>query len=323
MTAAPLLEVREVRVCYGPRRAPVHAVDGVSFTLAAGESLGLVGESGCGKSTLGRALLRLEPLQNGRIVFAGVDISALRDSRLKSFRGQAQMIFQDPHGALNPRLSVGSMLGEALAAHRRCRRAERAGRVADLLRAVGLDPLYARRYPHEFSGGQRQRVGLARALAVQPRLIVADEPVSALDVSVQVQILNLLQDLQRDLNLALLFIAHDLAAVRYLCQRVLVMYLGRIVESGPAAAVYAHPRHPYTAALLSAVPDVERGLQFRRSGARRLVLPGDVPSPAADIPGCPFHPRCPSAEARCRVASPALRAVETDRCAACHFAETL
>ncbi|MCX6995711.1 MAG: ABC transporter ATP-binding protein [Kiritimatiellaeota bacterium] len=295
----------------------------MSFALEAGETLGLVGESGCGKSTLGRALLRLEPIHGGRVVFAGMDLAALRGRALKTFRGQAQMIFQDPQGALNPRLAVGGMLGEAHAVHRRCRRAEQAGRVAELLRAVGLDPAYARRYPHEFSGGQRQRLGLARALAVQPRLIIADEPVSALDVSVQVQILNLLQDLQRDLNLALLFIAHDLAAVRYLCHRVLVMYLGRIVESGPAVAIYAQPRHPYTAALLAAVPDVEKGLQARRAGTPRQLLRGDVPSPADVIPGCPFHPRCPRAEARCRVEIPALREIETGRYTACHFAETL
>ena len=322
MTVAPLLEVNDLHVYYGSYRAPVRAVNGVGFTLSSGESLGLVGESGCGKSTLGRALLRLEPIRGGRVVFAGVELGALRGRQLKAFRGQAQMIFQDPYGALNPRLSVGGMLEEVLATHCRCRRAERAGRVAELLRAVGMDPRYIRRYPHELSGGQRQRLGLARALAVQPKLIIADEPVSALDVSVQAQILNLLQDLQRDLHLALLFIAHDLATVRYLCHRVLVMYLGRIVESGAAAVVYAHPRHPYTAALLSAAPHVERGLLARRTGSQRLVLSGDVPTPATVIPGCPFHPRCPHRQAKCRIEIPALREIEADHLAACHFAET-
>jgi len=322
VTAAPLLEARDVRVHYGAPRAPVRAVDGVSFTLAAGECLGLVGESGCGKSTLGRALLRLEPLQDGAVLFAGTDIGALRGRALRTFRGQAQMIFQDPQGALNPRLSVGGALAEVLAVHRRSRRAARAARVAALLRAVGLDPAHARRYPHEFSGGQRQRIGLARALAVEPRLIIADEPVSALDVSVQVQVLNLLEEFQRELGLTLLFIAHDLAAVRYLCRRVLVMYRGRIVEAGPAAEVYARPRHPYTAALLAAVPDVARGLAAARAGVRRPVLGGDVPSPAAVIPGCPFHPRCPRAQDNCRAAVPVLRDLGAGRSAACHWAET-
>ena len=319
----PMLDVQDVRVYYGTHRQPVRAVDGVSFTLNRGEALGLVGESGCGKSTLGRALLRLEPVRSGRVLLDGVDMVQLRGARLKAFRGRAQMIFQDPYGSLNPRHSIGGMLREAVAAYARVARAGREQRVADLLREVGLDPAYIRRYPHEFSGGQRQRLGLARALAVEPELIIADEPVSALDVSVQVQILNLLKDLQQRLNLALLFIAHDLAVVRYVCDHILVMYLGKVVESAPAAALFAHPRHPYSEALLSAVPDVAKGLAARSTGQQRIVLHGDMPSPSTTIPGCPFHPRCHRVRERCRTDVPALRTIESGHCSACHFAEEL
>ena len=320
----PMLEVQDLRVYYGKAKAPVRAVDGVSFALRRGEALGLVGESGCGKSTLGRALLRLEPIHSGRVLLDGVDMVRLRGAHLKVFRGRAQMIFPDPYGSLNPRHSVGGMLREAVAAHGRTTRANRDGRVAELLQAVGLDPSYTRRYPHEFSGGQRQRLGLARSLAVEPELIIADEPVSALDVSVQVQILNLLKDLQQQLNLALLFIAHDLAVVRYVCSRILVMYLGKVVESAPASALFAHTRHPYSEALLSAVPDVAKGLAARAGGAQhRIVLRGDMPSPAHTIPGCPFHPRCHRARARCATEVPALRELAPGHCSACHFAEEM
>ncbi|MCX7008177.1 MAG: ATP-binding cassette domain-containing protein [Kiritimatiellaeota bacterium] len=323
-SSQPMLEVQDLRVYYGQARRPVRAVDGVSFSLRRGEALGLVGESGCGKSTLGRALLRLEPIHSGRVLLDGVDMVGLRGAKLKAFRGRAQMIFQDPYGSLNPRHSVGGMLREAVAAHRRTTSAERDSRVAELLRAVGLDPAYTRRYPHEFSGGQRQRLGLARALAVKPDMIIADEPVSALDVSVQVQILNLLKDLQQQLNLALLFIAHDLAVVRYVCDRILVMYLGKVVESSPAPQLFAQPRHPYSEALLSAVPDVAKGLAARTNGSqKRIVLHGDMPSPAQTIPGCPFHPRCHRARERCKTEVPALRAIEPGHCSACHFAEEL
>lgn len=323
-SAQPMLDVQELRVYYGSRRQPVRAVDGVSFSLRRGEALGLVGESGCGKSTLGRALLRLEPIHSGRVMLDGADMVALRGVKLKAFRGRAQMIFQDPYGSLNPRHSVGGMLREAVAVHGRITSDNRDGRVAELLRAVGLDPSYTRRYPHEFSGGQRQRLGLARSLAVEPQLIIADEPVSALDVSVQVQILNLLKDLQQQLNLALLFIAHDLAVVRYVCDRILVMYLGKVVESATAAALFAHPRHPYSEALLSAVPDVAKGLAARASGAQnRIVLRGDIPSPMQIISGCPFHPRCHRARERCKIEVPVLREMETGHCSACHFAEEL
>lgn len=319
-----MLDVQDLRVYYGTRRQPVRAVDGVSFQLRRGAALGLVGESGCGKSTLGRALLRLEPIHSGRVLLDGVDMVELRGAQLKAFRGRAQMIFQDPYGSLNPRHSVGGMLREAVAVHGRSTRAARESRVAELLRAVGLDPAYTRRYPHEFSGGQRQRLGFARALAVEPQLIIADEPVSALDVSVQVQILNLLKDLQQQLNLALLFIAHDLAVVRYVCDHILVMYLGKVVESAPAPALFARPLHPYSEALLSAVPDVGKGLATRAGGgSQRIVLRGDMPSPAQTIPGCPFHPRCHRAQARCQTEVPALREIEPGHCSACHFAETL
>ena len=323
-TENPMLDVQDVRVYYGKVRHPVRAVDGVSFQLWRGAALGLVGESGCGKSTLGRALLRLEPIHSGRVLLDGVDMVRLRGAQLKAFRGRAQMIFQDPYGSLNPRHSVGGMLREAIAVHGHTTRAERDGRVAELLQAVGLDPAYTGRYPHEFSGGQRQRLGLARALAVKPDLIIADEPVSALDVSVQVQILNLLKDLQQQLNLALLFIAHDLAVVRYVCDRILVMYLGKVVESAPAPALFAQPQHPYSEALLSAVPDVGKGLAARAGGgSQRIVLRGDMPSPAQVIPGCPFHPRCHRARERCQTDVPALREVGPDRCSACHFAEEM
>lgn len=319
-----LLEVQHLTVHYpvrsgllGRPRGRVQAVRDVSFTIAPGETLGLVGESGCGKTTLARALVRLVPVTAGRILYAGRDVTALAGRALRAWRRQVQMVFQDPYSSLDPRLTVGQSLGEALALHRLARNgAERRARIAHLLQDVGLDASHAGRYPHELSGGQRQRVGIARALAVEPRLLVCDEPVSALDVSIQAQIVNLLQDLQQRHGLAYLFIAHDLAVVEHLSQRLLVMYLGRIVEAGPARAVCRTPLHPYTQALLSAQPvaDPER----KRA---RIILPGDVPSPLHPPPGCPFHPRCPVAEAQCRTEPPALREVEPGRWAACHLAE--
>jgi oligopeptide/dipeptide ABC transporter ATP-binding protein len=320
MNRSPLLEVNDLKVYYGSDDRQVRAVDGVSLRLAKGQCLGLVGESGCGKSTLGRAILRLEPIHSGQVHFNGVDITSLRGADLKAFRRKAQMVFQDPYGSLNPRMSIGRCIEEVLDVHRIGAKEQRMARVRELLEAVGLDPAYAGRYPHEFSGGQRQRIGIARALAVEPELIIADEPVSALDVSVQVQILNLLKDLQQKMNLTYLFVAHDLAVVRYICSDVVVMYLGRIMESGPSEEVYRQPAHPYTVALLSAVPDVDRALKARRSPAGNLR--GDVPSVSGSISGCPFHPRCPRAEARCREEAPVLRTVGTGgRCSACHFAE--
>ena len=244
-----LVETHDVRVYFGSKRRPLRAVDGVSLAVGRGESVGLVGESGCGKSTLGRAILRLEPLHSGQILFEGADIANFSGQRLKQFRRQAQMIFQDPFGSLNPRMSVGHAIEEVLQVHGERSSHVRQGRAEDLFRAVGLDPAYLRRYPHEFSGGQRQRIGIARALAVKPSLLVADEPVSALDVSVQVQILNLMKDLKQAMNLSYLFVAHDLAVVRYVSDRIVVMYLGKMVESAPANELYVRAAHPYTEAL--------------------------------------------------------------------------
>ncbi|MEN9677862.1 MAG: hypothetical protein RIS76_3758 [Verrucomicrobiota bacterium] len=318
----PLLEVQDLRVhfpvkqsIFGGSSGSVKAVDGVSLAVDEGEAVGLVGESGCGKTTLGRAVLRLVDPTAGRIRFNGEDITSLSSRELRSRRRQFQMIFQDPYSSLDPRLTVGESIGEALDIHRLAAdRSARRQRIGDLLKSVGLEPAHAERFPHEFSGGQRQRIGIARALAVEPRLIVCDEPVSALDVSVQAQVINLLQDLQRERRLALLFISHDLAVVEHLCSRVAVMYLGRIVESGPARQIARNPRHPYTQALLSAVPVVDPD-----SKRQRIVLGGDVPSPIHPPPGCPFHPRCRVAEARCSTEVPKLQDLGAGGAAACHL----
>ncbi|MBK9138158.1 MAG: dipeptide ABC transporter ATP-binding protein [Verrucomicrobia bacterium] len=318
----PLLDVQDLRV-HLPVRGPVwsrptvvRAVDGVSLTVEAGEAVGLVGESGCGKTTLGRAVLRLVEPTAGRIVFDGRELTKLERGALRGLRRRMQMVFQDPFNSLNPRRTVGESVGEALDIHRLApTRAARSERIAGLLTSVGLDPAHADRYPHEFSGGQRQRIGIARALAVDPQLLVCDEPVSALDVSVQAQVINLLRDVQRERGLAYLFISHDLAVVEHFCQRIAVMYLGRVVETGPSRAVCRQPRHPYTQALLSAVPVVDP-----QSKRPRIILTGEVPSPLAPPPGCPFHPRCPVAEGRCRTEAPALRMGSDGRAVACHLA---
>jgi len=318
-----LLEVTDLKVHF-PVKAGVFrrthewvkAVDGVSFAIEPGETLGLVGESGCGKTTLGRAIVRLTEASAGEIRLDGTDITRMTGTDLRSRRRLFQMIFQDPFGSLNPRMTVESIVGEALDIHGLAAdQAARGKRILELLAAVGLDPAYARRYPHEFSGGQRQRIGIARALAVEPRLIVCDEPVSALDVSVQAQIINLLRDLQRERGLAYLFIAHDLAVVEHISRRVMVMYLGRIVELAEARTLIREPRHPYTQALISAVPEVDPD-----SKRQRTVLPGDVPSPIHPPAGCPFHPRCPVAEARCRTEVPVFREVAPGHSVACHLA---
>ncbi len=320
---APLLAVRDLRVFFSMRRGVfgrtagfVKAVDGVSFDVAPGETLGLVGESGSGKTTTGRAVLRLIEATSGEIRFRGEDVRALHGEALRRFRRHAQIVFQDPFGSLNPRMTVGNALREVLAVHGLAKGAAATDRVRELLSLVGLPLEHAARYPHEFSGGQRQRVGIARALAVEPDFIVCDEPVSALDVSVQAQVLNLLRDLQRRLGLAYLFIAHDLAVIEHISDRIAVMYLGRIVEVGPARDVVANPVHPYTRALLSAVPSAEPGARDR---SRRIVLAGDVPSPAAPPPGCPFHPRCPhpAKDADCTRTVPLLEVKAPGRFAAC------
>ena len=287
-----------VRDALGRARGAVRAVDGVSLRVMPGEVLAIVGESGCGKSTLGRVALRLIEPDAGSIRFEGEDFSALPPRALRARRRHAQLIFQDPFGSLDPRMSVADAIAEPLILHTRLDRAGRAARVADLLRRVGLRPEMAQRWPHEFSGGQRQRIAIARALASEPRLIIGDEPVSALDVSVQAQVLNLLQDLIRELRFGFVMISHDLGVVRHIADRVAVMYLGRIVEEGPVADVFATPRHPYTRALLAAVPG---------QGARLAPLQGDVPSPIAPPPGCRFHTRCGFAQPQCRVIIPELR----------------
>ena len=319
-----LLDVKNLKVhfpvkhgLFSRAKQFLKAVDDVSFALEPGETLGLVGESGCGKTTLGRAIVRLLEPTSGRILFAGEDITALRGAELRARRRGLQMIFQDPYGSLNPHMTVGDIIGEALDIHRLAENASaRQKRIVELLKAVGLDSVHAQRYPHEFSGGQRQRIGIARALAVEPKLIVCDEPVSALDVSVQAQIVNLLQDLQAGRGIAYLFIAHDLAVVEHISRRVLVMYLGKAVELSDAKGVVRAPKHPYTQALLSAVPVVDP-----ESKRRRMVLPGDVPSPIDPPTGCPFHPRCPMAEARCRTEPPHLRELTSAHWAACHLAK--
>jgi oligopeptide transport system ATP-binding protein len=296
----------------------VRAIDGVSFTLNRGETLGLVGESGCGKTTTGRCILQLERPTSGRIVFEGVDLTTLDEAALRAVRRRVQVIFQDPYSSLNPRMTIGQILAEPLQVHGIAReRAARQERVRELLVQVGLLPQHAARYPHQLSGGQRQRVGIARALAMEPSLIICDEPVSALDVSIQAQIINLLEDLQQRLGLTYLFIAHDLSVVRHISDRVVVMYLGKIVEVADRTALYEEPLHPYTRALLSAVPIPDPAVEATRE---HTVLRGEVPSPLNPPAGCVFHPRCPLAAARCSAEMPALREIKRAHGAACHFA---
>ena len=322
MDAPPLLRVQNLVKRFPIRSGVlsrvtehVHAVDGVSLDIQAGETLGLVGESGCGKSTTGRCILRLIEPTEGEIWFEGRNVTHLDKRSQRALTRDMQIIFQDPFASLDPRMQVGRIIGEALVIHRLARNArERQDRVVQLLETVGLHPDHLHRFPHEFSGGQRQRIGIARALAVNPKLIVCDEPVSALDVSIQAQVINLLEDLQRQLGLTYLFIAHDLSVVEHISARVAVMYLGRIVEVAPSRALYTTPRHPYTEALLSAVPIPDPTVQ-----RKRIVLKGDVPNPIQPPPGCHFHPRCPRAEARCRTEAPVLRDMADRHQVACHF----
>ena len=294
--------------------ADVKAVDGVSFYIMEGETLGLVGESGCGKSTLGRILLRLEEPTAGKVLYKGNDIITWNKKQLKELRKEVQMIFQDPQSSLDPRMTIGDSIGEALLIHGVKNERERLERVEELLKLVGLEPEHAVRYPHEFSGGQKQRIGIARALAVNPKLIVADEPVSALDVSVQAQILNLTMDLQRELSLAYLFIAHDLSVIGHISDRIAVMYLGKVVELADKTELFSHPLHPYTEALLSAIPIPD---PHRRR--KRILLQGEVPSPVEPPPGCRFHTRCPKAMKICRREQPRLRLLEGDHFVSCHL----
>ena len=320
-----LLEVRDLVKhfsvgggLFGGPPGLVRAVDGVSFTLRRGETLGLVGESGCGKTTTGRSILQLERPTSGQVIFEGRDLTTLDQSQLRAVRRRMQVIFQDPYSSLNPRMTVGEIIGEPLSVHGLVKSAgARRDRVRDLLRHVGLLPQHGGRYPHQMSGGQRQRVGIARALAMEPALIICDEPVSALDVSIQAQIINLLEDLQAEFGLTYLFIAHDLAVVRHISDRVAVMYLGKIVEMADRKTLYDDPLHPYTRALLSAVPIPDPELEARRE---RVVLGGEVPSPLNPPAGCVFHPRCPIVVERCRHVVPELREVKPGHWAACHLA---
>jgi oligopeptide transport system ATP-binding protein len=294
----------------------VRAVDDVSFQVVRGGTLGLVGESGCGKTTIARTIVRLTKPTSGHIAFEGRNLESLTTKELRGIRPRMQMIFQDPHSSLNPRMNVGRLIGEPLLEHTALTKSERLSRIAELMSIVGLDPAFADRYPHEFSGGQQQRIGIARALALNPGLVICDEPISALDVSIQAQIVNLLEDVQDKFELTYLFISHDLGMIRHMCNRVAVMYLGRIAEMGPAEDIYRHPQHPYTKALLSSVP--QPNPKSRREH-ERIVLSGEIPSPTEPPSGCAFNTRCPIAEPRCKEHRPELREVSPNHQAACNL----
>jgi len=312
MSTETLLSVQGLTKQFQTRSGTVRAVDGVSFDVRRGTIVGLVGESGSGKTTAGRCTLRLVEPNEGRIIFDGVDLRTLPEREMRAYRSRLQIIFQDPYSSLNPRLRIDQIIGEALDIHRPVKGGARRDRIAELLERVGLNPDAARRFPHEFSGGQRQRIGIARALAVEPDFIVADEPVSALDVSVQAQVLNLIQDLQQSFGLTMLFIAHDLSVVEYLCDEVVVMYLGRVMERGPSREIYAMPRHPYTQALLSAAP-----IPDPAASRQRIVLKGDIPSPMNPPSGCVFRTRCRYAVEACAEIVPPLEDVGSNHHVAC------
>ncbi|MCR2807454.1 ABC transporter ATP-binding protein [Paenibacillus soyae] len=317
--SSPLVQVNDLRKFFNLGKGNIlKAVNDISFNIARGETVGVVGESGCGKSTAGRTILRLYEPTSGGVTFDGKDIYKLKGAEMKALRRNMQMIFQDPYASLNPRMTVTDIIGEALDIHNLAgSRAERKRRVEDLLDLVNLNPEHALRYPHEFSGGQRQRIGIARALAVDPKFIIADEPISALDVSIQAQVVNLMQDLQRKMGLTYLFIAHDLSMVKHISDRVAVMYLGKIVELAESSELYDNPRHPYTRALLSAIPIPDPQVEAERE---RIVLKGDLPSPINPPSGCQFHTRCPIATDKCKTDAPKLLDVGKGHFAACHYA---
>ena len=319
----PLLEVKDLKKwfpskskAFSKEKVYIKAVDGVSFTLNKGETLGVVGESGCGKSTMGRSVLRLLEPTAGEVYFEGKDFTAMKDSELRKFRSDLQIIFQDPYASLDPRMTIGDIIAEPLDIQLKLSSEERLERVLKTMKRVGLNTKYFNRYPHEFSGGQRQRIGIARAIVMEPKLMVCDEPVSALDVSIQAQVLNLLMDLQKEMGMAYIFISHDLSVIKHISDRVMVMYLGHVVEVADKADLYNHSMHPYTIALLSAIPVADR-----KHKKEKIVLEGDLPSPANPPSGCVFHTRCWKAQEICKTQVPELKDCGNGHCCACHFPE--